>query len=272
MGGRRPPFVSYSLWSLFSSAVGYERFHCPMKRGFLKARKREPDVSALISQDTVSQRIGHLSQYGIYEFHRNASLLTSTEGVRAVAELLQLDQETLEVRDRVIQILNNYQNHPIAADREILQLLRGDEDFPEPILFSQSGCQFNLYAAFDCVLREPDGTVHILDFKTGKSKFDRRQAYVYLLAAQRVYPHQRVVASFYNVESGERSPLITATESQLEAVKIELMRISQQHQQDLRAYWQRAKSFSQIFPPATGRACESCLFSSVCDFSLDFSS
>ncbi len=268
MGTQRRPFASYSLWSLFSPAVGYESFHCPMKRGFLKARKQEPDVAVLMGQDTVTQRIGHLSQYGIYEFHRDEGLLSSAEGIQAVAELLKLDQEVPEVRDRVFRILNNYKNNPIASDKEIVQLLRGDEDFPDPILFSQSGYQFNLYAAFDCVLREPDGAIHILDFKTGKSKFDRRQAYVYLLAAQQVYPNQRAVASFYNVESGERSSLIAATEPQLEAVKIELMRISQRHQQDLRSYWRKSKSFSYIFPPATGRVCEFCLFNSVCEFSL----
>ena len=268
MGSRRRPFASYNLWSLFSPAVGYESFHCTMKRGFFKARNKEPEVSALMKQDTVAQRIGHLSQHGIYEFHRNKSFLTSVKGTQAVADLLKLDQEAIEVRERVLQILNNYQNHPIASDKEILQLLRGDERWPDPILLSQSRYQFNLYAAFDCVLREPDGTIHILDFKTGTSKFDRRQAYVYLLAAQQVYPNQKAVASFYNVESGECSPLITATEPQLEAVKIELMRISQQHQQDLKFYRRRPQDFSYIFSPAAGRACNFCLFSSICSFSL----
>ena len=115
-----------------------------------------------MKQDTVAQRIGHLSQHGIYEFHRNKSFLTSVKGTQAVADLLKLDQEAIEVRERVLQILNNYQNHPIASDKEILQLLRGDERWPDPILLSQSRYQFNLYAAFDCVLREPDGTIHIL--------------------------------------------------------------------------------------------------------------
>lgn len=268
MGSRWRPFASYNLWSLFSPAVGYESFHCTMKRGFFKARNKETEVSALMNQDTVAQRIGHLSQYGIYEFHRNPNFFTSVEGIKAVAKLLDLNQEAVEVRERVLQILDNYQQHPIASDKEILQLLRGDEKWPDPILLSQSGYQFNLYAAFDCVLREPDGTIHILDFKTGKSKFDRRQAYVYLLAAQQVYPNQKVVASFYNVETGECSPLITATEPQLEAVRIELMRISQQHQQDLKSYRRRSQNFSYIFPPAAGRACEFCLFSSICNFSL----
>jgi len=40
---------------------------------------------------------------------------------------------------------------------------------------------------------EPDGTLHILDFKTGKSEFDRRQAYVYLLAAKYLYPNRSAV-------------------------------------------------------------------------------
>ena len=268
MRNRYLPFASYNLWSLFSPAVGKEAFHCAMKRGFLKARKNETAISALMKQDTVAQQIGHLTQYGIYEFHRNASFLTSVEGVEAVAELLKLEREDIKVRTRVLQILHNYQADPISPEKEILQLLRGDEKWPDPILMSQSGYQFNLYAAFDCVLHELDGTIHILDFKTGKSDFDRRQAYVYLLAAQHIYPNKKAVASFYNVESGSRSPLITATKSQLEAVKIELMRISQRHQRDLSLYRQRPHDFSYVFSPAVGPACKFCLFNSICDFSL----
>jgi len=61
---------------------------------------------------------------------------------------------------------------------------------------------------------EPDRTLHILDFKTGKSAFDQRQALVYLLAR---YTKQQ--ASFYNLE-GVRIPLISVTSSKWTLLKI----------------------------------------------------
>jgi hypothetical protein len=52
------PFASYHLWSLIAPAVGQERWHCQMKRGFIKARQKEPIVKALLAQASPPQRIG----------------------------------------------------------------------------------------------------------------------------------------------------------------------------------------------------------------------
>lgn len=262
------PFASYNLWSLFSPAAGHEAFHCSMKRGFSKARNKEPEVSALLSQNSIPQEIGLLAQQGIYEFHADQELLESRKGMDEVANRIQLDQKVPEVSDRVLQILNNYQESPVLSGKEVLHIIRGDEGPPVAILLSQGGYEFNLFAAFDCVFRDPDGTIHILDFKTGKSGFDKRQAYVYLLAAQSLYPNEKAVASFYNVESKSWSETITATKPQLEAIEIELMRVAQQHQRDLSDHRRRPQDFSYIFAPSTGYSCRFCAFSSVCDFSL----
>ena len=59
-------FSSYNLLSLFSPAVGLEHLHCDMKRGFAKARKKEPEVAKLLDKDNTAQTIGLLAQKAVY--------------------------------------------------------------------------------------------------------------------------------------------------------------------------------------------------------------
>ncbi|HBL12641.1 MAG TPA: hypothetical protein DD379_14810 [Cyanobacteria bacterium UBA11162] len=259
-------FASYNLWLQFSPAVGQEHCHCDMKRGFTKARQKEPQIKALLEQDTTPQRIGLLAQRGVYEFHQ--MMLSRRDAVEIVADILQLSQESVEVRQRVIPILNNYWKNPILLGKNLIKLSRGDEGFPDPILIRQGNYLFNLYAAIDCIYTEPDGTLHILDFKTGKSDFDLRQAYVYLLAATYLYPKQKAVASFYNLETGKQSDPISATADTLKAFQIELALIAQRHQKELRRYRENPADFNIIFPPHPGFNCGYCTFNSVCQFSV----
>lgn len=263
------PFASYNLWLQFAPPVGQEHLHCDMKRGYTKARSREPQVAALLTQDNTHQRIGILAQKGVYEFHEDPLMLYRKDAVNKVSEILQLSQETDLVQKRVIQILTNYHDNPILLGKNIIKLSRGDEGFPEPILIQQGNYFFNLYAAIDCIFtEEQDGTLHILDFKTGKSDFDRRQAYVYLLAASLLYPQQKAVASFYNLETGKWSDPITATSDTLKAFQIELSLIAQRHQKDLRHYRQNPAEFNLVFPPHPGFSCRYCPFNSICKFSV----
>ncbi|MBD1939472.1 PD-(D/E)XK nuclease family protein [Microcoleus sp. FACHB-68] len=260
-------YASYNLLSLFSPAVGQEHWHCDMKRGFTKARKKELPVKTLLEQDTPWQKIGLLAQKGVYEFHRDTQLLDSSDGIERVAEIIQLNQESIEVQKRVTHSLENYHKTPILFGKNLIKLSRGDEGFPEPILLHQGNYSFNFFAAIDCIFLEPDGKLHILDLKTGKSEFDRRQGFIYLLAARYLYPKQPAVASFYNLETGHWSDPITATSVQLDAVQMELARISQQHQGDLRRYRQNPADFETIFPPNPGLPCQYCQFNSICQFS-----
>ncbi len=262
------PFASYNLWLQFAPPVGQEHLHCDMKRGFNKARSREPAVAALLAKDNTPQRIGILAQRGVYELHQDPLMLHRKDAVEKVAEILQLSQEPVAVQERIISILSNYHENPILLGKNIIQLSRGDEGFPEPILIQQGNYLFNLYAAIDCNYTESDGTQHILDFKTGKSDFDRRQAYVYLLAASYLYPPQKAVASFYNLETGKWSEPITATANTLKAFQIELALIAQRHQKDLRRYRENSAEFSLIFPPNPGLSCRHCPFNSICKFSI----
>jgi CRISPR/Cas system-associated exonuclease Cas4 (RecB family) len=204
----------------------------------------------------------------VYEFHQNNLILDRENGLERVIEALQLSQETEEIQKKIVEILKKYQEFPILLDKNITLLIRGDEGFPEPILIKNGNYWFKLYAAIDCIFREPDGTLHILDFKTGKSDFDLRQGYVYLLAASYLYPGQPAVASFYNLETGKKSEGITATPTQLKAIKIEFVQVAQKHQKSLESYRKNPDLFAQIFPPNPGYACRHCSFNSICERSI----
>jgi len=262
------PFASFSLLAEFSSAVGQEYWHCDMKRGFKRARKKEPEVMALLSQDTTPQRIGLLGQRGIYEFHQNIQLLGSVKGVRQVAALLNLEQEKSAVQERVLQILKNYHQHPILRDKQILKLDRGDEGIPNPFEVRSRNFLFKLFAAIDCIFKEPDGRLHILDFKTGKSGFDLRQGYIYLLTAQYLFPKKKAIASFYNLETCEWSEPLTAESFHLEAIQNNLAKIARKHDLEKRRYRKDPTAFNRIFPPnPDARRCFNCQFHSICNFS-----
>jgi hypothetical protein len=165
------PFFSYNLWSLFEPAIGQEQRHCPMKRGFLKARAKEPEIAPLIQQETTYQEIGLLAQQGIYEFHQDVHRLASDDGVHQVAVILGLEHRSQEVRDRVNQVLVNYQTNPVLLGKNILKLSRGDEGFPEPILLRSGNRECNLFAAIDCIIVEPDGALHIISLTAAKPTF-----------------------------------------------------------------------------------------------------
>lgn len=264
------PFASYHLWSLVVPAVGQERWHCQMRRGFIKARQKEPIVNSLLTHASIPQRIGLLAQKGVYEFHQHR-LLNQPDGVERVAQLLKLGKLAAEVQQRVIQILKKYYSHPLLAGKQIIELTSGEEGFPKPIWIEQQNYRFRLYATMDCVYTEPDRTLHILDFKTGKSAFDRRQALVYLVAARYLYPKQSAVASFYNLEQCKKSALIQVTSNQLDAIETQLATVAQKHQQDVDRYKHNPSSFSEIFPPNPGYHCRYCPFHTICEFS-DFKS
>lgn len=265
MSNLERPFASYHLWSLVVPNQGQQHWHCQMRRGFMKARQNEPEVQALRSQITAAQQIGLLAQQGVYEFHRNRDLFVVADGVERVASILELDGLSVQVRTRVLNILHRYYTKPILRRKRILLMTRGDEGFPKPIWIIRKNYRFRLYAMMDCVVMEPDNTLHILDFKTGKSPFDQRQALVYLLAARYLYPGYRMIASFYNLENSHKSEVIRVTNRELDQVEGELALIATKHYQDVQKY-KNSGQFSQIFPPNPGKHCRYCPFHRICEF------
>jgi hypothetical protein len=264
------PFASYSLWQLFSPVIGKEHWHCDRKRGYLKARK-EVEIKELGKLDNVPQEIGHLAQKGVYEFHQHPELLSASDGVKQIADILKLSQKSLKIQDRVISILNNYHQQPILINKNILALNKGSEDegIPKPVSIEQGNFAFNLYSALDCILLEEDDTIHILDFKTGKSDFDRRQGYVYLLVAKYLYPNKSAIASFYNLETQHWSEFITATSAAIESVQIELALIAQKHQEQLQRYRNNPEAFDRIYPSNPSSSCQYCPFNSICQEAIE---
>lgn len=269
MGKYWQHYASYSIWSQTSPAIGKEYWHCDRKRGYIRARKKEPAIKELLEKDNIPQRIGILAQRGVYEFHHHVELLSQSDGVKKVAAILELEKESNEVRYRVEFILYNYHQEPFLVGKEILELKRGDESFPEPIEIKLGNSSFALFAAFDCVFREPEdntNTIHVLDFKTGKSDFDRRQAYVYLVAGQHLYPNKNAIVSFYNLETKVLSEPISLSAIAIESIEIELSLVAQKLQQDRKRYKSNPELFDRIFPANPGFQCDYCPFKSICEY------
>jgi hypothetical protein len=261
-------FASYQLWSQVEPALGWEDSHCHMQRGWRWTQAvSSPELQKLPAIETIWQKVGKLAQQGVYEFHRDPLLLKHPRGVDRVADRLYLYYEILPVRQRVMRILQQYRVDPWLVGKDILVLNRGDEPLPEPISIQIDDERFHLFAAVDCLVREPDGSIQIVDFKTGQADFDRRQAYVYLLAMSYLYPDRQAVACFYNLETRISSELITATATQLAEVARKLATIARLHQQQLQAYQSDRNCFALIFPPHPGHHCRRCPFSYQCNYS-----
>ena len=260
-------FASYQLWTQFEPAIGWEDSHCQMQRGWRWARKSGTEPKKPIIE-TIWQKVGNLAQQGVYEFHRDPLLLKHPSGIDRVADRLYLYYEVAPVRQRVMGILLQYQAAPFLQGRDVMILNRGDEPVPVPIQIQIADYQFQLFAAFDCVIREPDGTVHIIDFKTGQADFDRRQADVYLLASSYLYPDRDVVASFYNLETMAESELITATPDKLVQVLAKLAQLAKLHRYQLDQYDRTPDSacFDRLFPAHPGNHCRSCQFNYLCTY------
>jgi PD-(D/E)XK nuclease superfamily len=212
--------------------------------------------------------VGALAQQGVSEFHRNPLLFKHPHGVDRVADRVYLYYEILPIRQRVMQILDRYRRNPYLHDRDIILLNKGDEPIPAPLPLQVKDYHFHLVAAFDCIVRESDGRLHIIDFKTGQADFDRRQAYVYLLAASILYPDRAVIASFYNLETEIASETIAATPAKLTALTHKLAHIAQLHQSQLQKYRSQPQDFDRIFPPHPGSHCRYCISNYRCSYAI----
>jgi hypothetical protein len=274
-------FASYHLWSQFEPALGWEDSHCQMQRGWRWTQQLSPKDSAVVMTETVWQKVGKFAQQGVYEFHQNPLLLKHPRGCEQIADRLYLYYEIALVRDRVMQILQQYQAAPFLLGQDIVVLNRGDEQIPPPIEIQVDDDSFQLFAAFDCIVRQRTnpgnlscgGTVtvendriEIIDFKTGLADPDPRQADVYLLACSYLYPNLATVATFYNLETMTSSTPITATRERLAQIAAKLAQIAARHQQQLREYQLDPNSFDRLFPAHPGSHCRYCTYSYRCDY------
>ena len=261
------PSASLRLWQEFKPAKDQLYFHCEMRRGFARYRKKEPEVEQLLRKDTSFQSIGLLAQKVVWEFHQNVDLLTEDDGVNEISQRLKLEEQSEEIQRRIYKIIDNYRQKPFLLGKQQLQIQRGDEGYPDPILMSSGDYKFNLYASFDCSFLESENEIHILDFKTGDSPPDKRQAYVYLLAAQKLFPQHSAIASFYNLETQIWSEPIQASPEYLECVLIELVLLSKKCTEERQLYRHNSEQFAKLFPPNPGKRCNNCTFKSICSYS-----
>ncbi len=261
-------FASYHLWSQFEPAIGWEDTHCQMQRGLRWNRSaRSDELQSLPLTETIWQKVGKLAQQGVYEFHRDRLLLKHPNGCERIADRLYLYYEIATVRERVMQILRQYQADPWLLDRDLIVLNRGDEPIPPPIVVRVDDYQFHLLAAVDCIVRSIDNCIHIIDFKTGLAAPDPRQADVYLLACTYLYPDCTPLASFYNLETMTSSEPIAATDESLAQTARKLAQIAQLHQQQLHQYQQSPDCFDRLFPPHPGTHCRACPVHYRCSYS-----
>lgn len=261
------PSASLRLWQEFKPTKDQLYFHCEMKRGYSRCRKKEPEVKQLLEQDTVFQSIGLLAQRVVWEFHQNTDLLTEDDGVNEISQRLKIDEQPEQIQTRIYKVIDNYRHKPFLLGKQQLEIQRGDEGYPPPLLMQSGDYQFNLYASFDCSFLESENTIHIVDFKTGSSQPDKRQAYVYLLAAQSLFPDHSAIASFYNLETQEWSEPIQASPEYLECVLIELVLLSKKCTEERQLYSRHPEYFAKLFPPNPGKKCNYCTFQSICSYS-----
>ena len=239
-----------------------------MQRGWrwTQTKPSSPAAQGSPVQETIWQKVGKLAQQAVYEFHQNPLLLKHPRGCERVADKLYLYYEIAVVRDRVIQIIQQYQASPFLLGQDIIVLNRGDEQLPQPIEIQVDRDSFQLFSAFDCIVQSPDLQLQIIDFKTGVADPDLRQAEVYLLACSYLYPDRNLVASFYNLETMISSELITTNVARLAEIAAKLAQIANLHQQQLRDYQLDPTSFERLFPAHPGSHCRYCQFNYHCDY------
>jgi PD-(D/E)XK nuclease superfamily len=262
------PFASYQLWSQFEPALGWEDTHCQMQRGlrWTQAKSSSPAARGLPVQETIWQKVGKLAQQAVYEFHQNPLWLKHPRGCERVADRIYLYYEIAVVRDRVMQIIQQYQASPFLFGQDIIVLNRGDEQLPQPIEIDVENYSFQLFAAFDCIVRSSDLQLQIIDFKTGGADPDLRQAEVYLLACSYLYPDRNLAACFYNLETMTSSALVTTNVDRLTETATKLAQIAKLHQQQLRDYQSDPTCFDRLFPAHPGSHCRYCQFSYRCSY------
>jgi hypothetical protein len=272
MRQQKSVWISYKLLSLVYPAPGKGQLHCHLKRGFEVAKKDEPEVKECTQNDFPTQRIGILAQRGVYEFYQHADRLDDTSGLEWAIERLKLSQELPQVRERVTQILKLYYSRPFLKDKEVITCESGINNAPHSFQIKQGNRIFELKAAMDCSYREADKRLHIVDFKTGNTaidKLDRRQLYIYLLAAKSLHPDKQAVASFYHLDLGEQSDLIEADWETLEAYKIELINAIDRLNKEAKIYRAHPNRFLDIYPPNPApNICQYCNYHSICEFAI----
>jgi RecB family exonuclease len=119
--------------------------------------------------------------------------------------------------------------------------------------------QDSIKGAIDRVDRLEDGTVEVIDYKTGRVKDkldtkDKRQLMIYQLALENVLHFKVSKLSYYFLDNEGHKLSFSATDKQLEKL-----------QEQLQAEIEQIKSMD-FSPTPSPRICSYCDFNSICEF------
>jgi len=142
-----------------------------------------------------------------------------------------------------------------------------EADPPAAILFLEKKFSFKvgediIKGTIDRVDKRADGTLEIVDYKTGKNKAaakngrldfaDKRQLILYQLFLEEYLKEKVGALSFYYLESGEKISF-TATEKEIDKLKLEMTT-------EIAAIKKRE------FAPTPSMMCQFCDFNQICEF------
>jgi DNA helicase-2/ATP-dependent DNA helicase PcrA len=147
-----------------------------------------------------------------------------------------------------------------AALRKFLESYK--QETPAEILFLEKRFSFKIGSdiikgAIDRVDKLSDGTLEVVDYKTGQAKAklefkDKRQLILYQLFLEEFLGQKVSRLSYYYLESGEKLSF-TATEKDITKLQLEV-------REEIAAIKKRN------FAPTPSRMCEFCDFNSICEF------
>jgi DNA helicase-2/ATP-dependent DNA helicase PcrA len=130
------------------------------------------------------------------------------------------------------------------------------------VLFLEKSFSFKvggdiIKGAIDRIDRLSDGTLEVIDYKTGNPKVklayeDKRQLILYKIFLEETYNQKVSLLSYYYLESGHKVSFV-ATDKEIEKLRSEILK-------------EIAEIKKANFPPKPSELCKYCDFRSICEF------